>query len=247
MSDLADGKIACPSCRRAYQWDRELAGCTIECPCGRAFEFPFNQPGGQEEVYDLDPSAPARPKLVKETKSATAAPRVVPYRQTRPDAETKQTLGELIAETPMKSIMLPIVLIVGGLLARVIVAMYFPLPAGVWQTYLSLVLTTATNVICMFVGVGIIARWTGSDMGSLPVLVLKLVAIGVIGSLVFASAIALLDTRTIHGPVVALHLVVLVQFFMIAGWIAFDLQESLFAAAVVGLMQFMLACVVLPR
>ena len=105
----------------------------------------------------------------------------------------------------------------------------------------------ALGAITMFIGVGIVAKFMGTDLGALPVAAAKLFGIALIGNVVFAIVLAFIPIDGTQAPIIAVHIVLLVHWVLLATMFELDLQESLFAVAIVGILQAVMALAILPR
>jgi hypothetical protein len=94
----------------------------------------------------------------------------------------------------------------------------------------------------MLLGVGMVAKFTGADLGSLPATVARLCAISVIGSVLFAVVASIDKSGGIRGMVIAWHVVLLFNWVCFSFLFDFDLQEALLAVALVGILQAFGAC-----
>jgi len=172
---VADPTVPCPACKRAMTWSRELAGCTVQCPCGRAFAMPFNNPA-EEDVYDLgEPVAPAKPKHVARAPvGPQPVERVLAYQPHFEKPSKVAAIKEAMSDTTLSELTIPIAMIAIGIVARLAVVFLKPSAQGVPMALGIMVGAVALSALTMFIGVGIVAKFMGSDLGSLPVAAAKL-------------------------------------------------------------------------
>jgi hypothetical protein len=245
MSVAREATVECPACKRSFQWQREFAGCTIECPCGQSVDFPFNRPGDEGDVYDLGGIPPPPPRTVQAVAPVEPPSRVLNYRVAPPKPQTK-IVHEIIADKSLRALFAPMMLLLVGIVARVVVV--FVAPPGHGLSPLTAILTVVMSTLTMLIGVGAVAKFMGSDLGELPVALAKLMAIAIIGNVAFAAVLIFFATQASwEGPTIAWHVVLLVHFVMISMLFDLDLQESLFAVAVVGALQAILMIAIIAR
>jgi hypothetical protein len=230
------------------RWSRELAGCTVQCPCGRAFAMPFNNPA-EEDVYDLgEPVAPAKPKHVARAPvGPQPVERVLAYQPHFEKPSKVAAIKEAMSDTTLSALTIPIAMIAIGIVARLAVVFLKPSAQGVPMALGIMVGAVALSALTMFIGVGIVAKFMGSDLGSLPVAAAKLLAIAIIGNAVFATVLVFIPIDGPQAPIIAVHIVLLVHWFLLSMLFELDLQESLFAVALVGILQAVMALAILPR
>jgi hypothetical protein len=77
---MADDRLLCPNCDKAYRWKTKIAGRRVRCACGQTFRVPM-QPGGQA-VAEGTPNHPP-PARVK--KPPPPAAETNPYELDLPD------------------------------------------------------------------------------------------------------------------------------------------------------------------
>jgi hypothetical protein len=207
--------------------------------------MPFNNPA-EEDVYDLD--EPIAPRI---TAPAAAAPRpperVLAYQPRSLNPTKVDLIKDAMADTTMQAMALPLVLIAIGFLARFAVVFLKPGATGLPNAFGIMFAAVALSALTMFIGVGIVAKFMGSDLGALPVAAAKLFGIALIGNVVFAIVIAFIPIDGSQAPIIAVHIVLLVHWVLLANLFELDLQESLFAVAIVGILQAVMALAILPR
>ena len=138
-------------------------------------------------------------------------------------------------------------LIVIGIASRFAVVFLKPSANGLPSAFGIMFAAVALSALTMFIGVGIVAKFMGSDLGSLPIAAGKLLGIAIIGNAVFATVLVFIPIDGPQAPVIAVHIVLLVHWVLLANLFELDLQESLFAVALVGIMQAIMALAILPR
>lgn len=246
MAVSTDPTVPCPACKREFKWSRELAGCAVQCPCGRSFNIPFNNPA-EEDVYDLgEPVAPVRAS-VKTAAAPEPAGRVLAYQPRSQNPTKVDIIKDAMADTSLQAMALPLVLIVIGFVARFAVVFLKPGTSGLPNAFGMMFAAVALSALTMFIGVGIVAKFMGTDIGALPVAAAKLFGIALIGNVVFAIVIAFIPIDGPQAPIIAVHIVLLVHWVLLSTMFELDIQESLFAVALVGILQAVMALAILPR
>jgi hypothetical protein len=227
-------------------WSRELAGCAVQCPCGKSFAMPFNNPA-EDDVYDLgEPVAPVRSKPAT-VAAPQPAERVLAYQPRSLNPTKVELVKQAMADTTISAMMLPLVLIAIGIVARFAVVFLKPSAHGLPIAFAMMFAAVALSALTMFIGVGVVAKFMGSDLGPLPVAAAKLFGIALIGNVVFAIVLVFIPIDGPQAPVIAVHIVLLVHWVLLSMLFELDLQESLFAVALVGIMQAVMALAILPR
>ena len=241
MSAAPTQVFACPQCGRRLLWAAQLAGSRINCRCGRRLIVPIAPAAELPADPAADPGAgdsavaaqgPVRPRRVLNYQSPS-----------RPDVpSTWQT----ISESPFRHLYLPVAIIILGFAFR-LVQSFMATGSGAGGTrvlggLLMAILGVAASVLTMLVGVGLVARWMGSDLGPLPIAALKLSAAAVLGSAAFGGIVLLAPAAPVNTTIIAFHVVLLLYWILFYMFFDLDLQETLFAVAIVGILQAVLAC-----
>lgn len=218
----------------------------MNCSCGRSLKVParpaaFSPQAGASETYDIV----QEPLLEELPPSPLQAPRQAQTLAYESIATTRRITWGDLARHPDAKKLLGI-----GLVIAVGIGFRFCVPLFVTGTgnsrsgagFALILMGLVISVVTMLLGVGIVTKMTGADIGSVPVTVLKLCAIAVFGSIVFAVIAALLSSDDLRGMILAWHVVLLFNWIMFSMMFHFDLQESLFAVALVGILQAIAAC-----
>lgn len=257
---MGTGEItSCPKCGRRYPWTEKLDGKKLRCKCGEVFEAAIDLAAGAPETntYDLsddppppsrvqlsvatDPSAPGLPGGASgaPTGASTAPSRVLSYAHARP-AE----VAERRARSPLKELYLPITLLLLGVAFRVVqVVMETGGPGGFGGAIGLAVVGIVLNVGLTLAAVFVSAKLLGVDFGDFAALVLKVAAVGVLGGAVGAFIISL-SPKDMTGPIVALHVVMILYWILFYSFFEIDVQESLMTVAIILLFHIAAFCIV---
>ena len=138
----------------------------------------------------------------------------------------------------LKQLILPAAL--AGLAVAVRFGMVFVGPAsGTGHTLAGMgiaVATMAMNTITLLIAVGIVARFTGAELGPLPVTIIKLVAAAILGSVVM-GLVAYSEMKGVGASAIAVNAVALVYWVMFSIFLEMDLQENLMAVVIACILQ----------
>lgn len=213
MSEVAAAEFRCGACGRRFRWKNELAGRSVRCPCGAAFQCP--QQSSPDESYELAPE-PAPPHAPSVPAVPPAAP-VLNYRNAPPAAHAGDT-------DAIRNLYMPAWLLAGGVLVEMVATMLRSrgnIPAAVVQVAFEIGLGTAV----MLAGMIAAARFRGIQLGPIGTAIFKLAAISVAP----AAAVALLEPglRVIPfglGSIIGLFGQFVLYFALLGA--LFDLDES---------------------
>lgn len=240
----SDSAFKCPSCGRALSWRQESVGQPFRCSCGAAVVVPQQpqSPAVADDAYDLCDDPPLLEPLPDEPTApdgslptATAVRKVLKY---QPAPVAQSHWRDAIRGSEVRHLVLPAILLVLAAAVRLGVV-FFHGSSGPLQTIALLgvaVGTMAINVLVMLVGVGAVARFTGSDLGPLPIALIKLTATAIAGSVVMAFGASLLNTYGMSAGIICWHITLMVYWIMFSTLFEMDLQETLFAVAIVGIL-----------
>lgn len=243
---------ACRHCGGLHAWSARCAGQRLMCACGKLITVPdAPQQVDPAKIAEYRDGAAAVPTSTEEIAKLPVAQAHVPS-----PSEGKRVLRyqpqeldvpdwrESIRGSEFRHLILPLLFIVLAIAIRFGMVLLAG-SSGTGHTMLSLGLVLATmalNVITLFVGVGAVATFMGSELGALPVTLIKLTAVAMLDSVILGFG-AQLEMHGTMGGYLAVHAVALVNFMLFPLFFELDLQESLFAVAVVGLLQAATMCI----
>jgi hypothetical protein len=226
-------------------------GHIIQCPCGRELSVP---PAPQDvppvdDTYDLEQPAPQRPVSTPAQAPSDAAVPTAKLASARPtlryqahDVDLQSNWRETIRGAGFRHLTLPL------LLAALAMALRFGLAVaqsgGSDQVLLSLgiaVGTMAMNTVTLLIAVAIMARFTGAELGPLPLTIIKLACAGILGSLVMGVA-AYYEMHSIGIGILAVHVIALLYWVMFSIFFEMDLQETLMTVVIACILQAGTVC-----
>ncbi len=236
--------FTCEKCDRRFAYTPGMAGKKLRCKCGYVFvpqvaNFIETLP----DEYDLTPDAPvaAKPAAPQGAEPAPVNP-VLAYAHKRPVPQAEQ---ELESVSKIKNLYVPIALIVLGVGLRG-AQLFLPSAGGhsVGVMVLALLGAMILNVVLMFCGVLIASRVLDADFGAIKWAVMKLLAMSIVGGAA-TSMIISMDYKQggIQGPLIALHVLILIYFIGFSTFFEIDLQEALFTVVIVMLFQTGAFCI----
>jgi hypothetical protein len=243
MGETTHQTFACPACRRQIIWSSRIAGTRVHCSCGKAFVAPIETPVAtvEPDTYDLEDES-----LLEElpARRSRAASQTVPLQYESSESRSGMTMSELLSHLGDRSVLVPGIIVFAGIALRFCVPLFFSTSgsAKAGTGALLILLGLAMSVVTMLAGVGLVAKFTGADLGALPATIAKLLAISVMDSVLFALVASVDNGDGMRGMIIAWHAVLLFNWVMFATLFEFDTQESLFATAVVGILQAIAAC-----
>ncbi|HEX8523883.1 MAG TPA: hypothetical protein VF669_16635 [Tepidisphaeraceae bacterium] len=233
----------CEKCERRFPFNPQMAGKKVKCKCGYVFVPQVRQVRETPaDGYDLAPDEPMAAKPVGTVPAPVDQSPVLAYAHKPPAKEAEVQLEKA---GKFRTIYLPVGLIVLGIGLR---AGQMFLPSAGDQSPLALlgmiVGRMVLNVILMFCAVMIAAQVLGADFGDARVAALKLAGMSIVGGAA-ASFVTSLDWHQggIQGPVIALHLLILIYFAGFSTFFELDLQESLFTVVIVMFFQTAAFCI----
>lgn len=241
----AGNTYGCRSCGKRYPWSAHRAGQKLLCSCGRPMTVPAEPSADPPTAASA--SADGIPAAVQNlTSAADAPPRILRYQ--RQSADPAPNWRDAIRGSEFRHLILPIAFIALAISVRTGMVL-FSNTSGASHTLVSLALVAATmalNVVVMLIGVGVVAHFTGADLGPLPIVILKLAACALLGSVAMGIGVQL-EMKGVSGGIVAIHALVLLYWMLFCIFFDLDLQETLFAVALVGLMQAGTMCILWYR
>lgn len=224
----------------------------VRCRCGNVFEAAldledaapaddFTYDLGRDD--DLAPQAGAQPQRASPSAGATNAPAdsLGAYPQRRSDVLTYAHArpGELEqkrAVSPLLDWYLPIgiVAVAACCWAGQVV---FESQAGAASSAGKLIggaiVAVVLNIVLTLLAVAVSAKLMSIDFGPIPELVLKVAATAVLGGAVGALTVSIFPKDEMNGPIIALHVVVILYWVLFYTFFEVDLQECLMTVAIV--------------
>jgi len=253
------GTTSCPKCHKKYPWRDNLDGKKVKCKhCGHVFEAALDLDGQIDEddrTYDVaaddDPFAGAQPAPPMPAAPAPIAPagggggmgggsiadaypqrrsKVLTYAHARPgEMEQKR------ASSPFRDWYLPIGVVLVGAMCWVGQMIFEHGSAGTGTGALigAAVMVIAINVVLTLMAVGVSAKLMSIDFGPLPELILKVAATAMLGGALGALTISIFPKDDANGPIIALHVVVILYWVLFYMFFEMDLQECVMTVAIV--------------
>jgi hypothetical protein len=228
MNQTAGKTFACPQCAKRFSWDSRYTGRKIACTCGRVFlpRFDVVQPATSETGYEFIATS-TEPNTLH---SARKYP-------------TRKPCNEALLDEPhpIRDGIIPIVLIAGGLLARITQLFFLPQSQTLALTIGLMFFDMLANITIVFLAVYLAAHLVSIEFGSPMIACLKLISMAIFAGAT-ASWLARLDQMpgSIRGLVIGMHFVILCYFFCFSVFFEMDLQESLIATVIVAALQGLL-------
>jgi hypothetical protein len=147
---------------------------------------------------------------------------------------------------PVRDFYAPIVLLIAGVLAWFGLGLFAPLypERGLWISAAVILTAFITNLALLLSGVFLASMILSINFGSLSQAILKLSAIGTFAGAIF-MLFARLDIRSMRGPIMGWHAVVLLYWFFFSNLFELETQETLLTVAIVAFTQAAGACIVL--
>jgi predicted Zn finger-like uncharacterized protein len=258
-ADEGAGTTSCPNCHKRFPWRDGLEGKKVKCKkCGNVFEAALDLEGAlpdhDDRTYDVaeDYVAPREPMAV-----STTAP-VMPTQGSVADAypqrrnkvltyahATPAEAAELSEKSMLREWYLPIALIVLGLgcwAAQVVVSQGGS--TGTAGLIGGAVLVMALNIGLTLAGVAVSSKLMSIDFGPIPELILKVTATAVLGGAVGALTVSIFPKDDMNGPIIALHVLVILYWVLFYAFFEMDLQECLMTVAIVTAFNVAAFCVV---
>jgi hypothetical protein len=254
------GTTSCPNCRKRYPWRDSLAGKKVKCKCGNVFEAALDLEDElsdhDDRTYDVaqDYVAPMEPVSISTTAPpvtptvtgsvADAYPqrksKVLTYAHARP-AEA----AELRDRSILREWYLPIGILGVGIGAYIL---QITLASGGGGTPIgavgAAVLAIALEIVLSLVGVGVSSKLMSIDFGAIPDILLKVIATSVLGSALWALTVSIFPKDDMNGPIIALHVVVILYWVLFYTFFDMDLQECVMTVAIITAFHIAAFCIV---
>jgi hypothetical protein len=227
-----------------FAWKPELEGKKVRCGCGNVFVV---------EAVAVAEEVPDEYGLAEEV---TTAPRPAAVETPKPvlayqgkEVAKPEAAREMERASTIRNLYVPLALALAGIGLRV-GQVFFPGASshGVWVAMGAVALAMVVNVLLMMVGVVAAARWVDADFGPWQTAWVKLTAMSLLAGGA-AGAIVSLDwaQQGMQGPILALHVLILIYFIMFKMLFELDVQETLFTVVIVTALQTGAFCVVFSR
>ena len=272
MGSHSDIRFLCPACGASFGWKPQYAGRKIRCKCGQVFlppaAPPTNSGEAEADLYDLtgDVAAPAAHQPATHLSAAAHGPAPAAARpvdrldgvaalyghRARRAAQQEAADAEGSA---LKDLYVPLALLALGLglrVAQLLVANANR--ANKWGGHVEIgadpkraVLLAVFQMIIacgvMIAGATVAAMVLNLNLGTVGKAGLKLCSIAVFATGV-ASWVAVFDQdrNSITGLMIALHIVVIINWVGFAWLFALEVQETLLAVAIISLLHAAMTC-----
>ncbi len=254
----AAGSTSCPNCRKRYPWRDSLEGKKVKCKCGNVFEAALDLEGAlpdhDDRTYDVaqDYVAPRAPVSVSTTAPIMPEPsgpitsaypqrnkKVLRYAHASP-AEA----AEVRERSLLREWYLPMGILAVGILcyvAQIVLSSSGGSAAGeAGSAFLGVLL----EIALILAGVGLSSKLMSIDFGPIPELLLKVVATAVLGAATWALTTSIFPKDDMNGPIVALHVVVILYWVLFYMFFEMDLQECLMTVAIITVFHIGAFCIV---
>ena len=251
---MGGGTTSCPECHKRYPWRDKLEGKKVKCKCGHVFEAALDLEGAlpdhDDRTYDVaadyvppGESFEAEAGAPVNASVASAYPqrhsKVLTYAHASP-AEA----AELRERSILREFWLPIAIIgLGFALAGGQVAMKHGQGTGTAGLIAGAIGGIALNVVLTLVAVALSSKLMSIDFGAIPDLILKVTATAVLGAAVGALTISVFPKDDMNGPIIALHVVVILYWVLFYTFFEMDLQECLMTVAIVTAFHIAAFCI----
>jgi hypothetical protein len=249
-----EGTTSCPECHKRYPWRDSLEGKKVKCKCGHVFEaaLDLEAPLGDHDdrTYDVadDYVAPMESApTVAQASVADAYPqrkasKVLTYAHATP-AEA----AELAEKSVLREWYLPIAIIVVGLVfwgGQIAFEKATGGGAGTGALLGAAVLGVLLEIVLILAGVGVSSKMMSIDFGPIPEMLLKAVATAVLGAAVAALTLSIFPKDDMNGPIIALHVVIILYWILFYTFFEMDLQECLMTVAIITGFHIVAFCIV---
>jgi hypothetical protein len=252
------GTTSCPECHKRYPWRDGLEGKKVKCKCGHVFEAALDLEGAfpdfDDRTYDIaeDYVAPSEPIAAVATTAAGHAvgsmadaypqrhSKVLTYAHASP-AEA----AELRERSALREFYLPCAILFVGIACYVAqIVLKSGAATGTGMLIGAAALGMVLNVFLTLVAVGVSSKLMSIDFGPIPELVLKVTATAVLGGSVGALTVSIFPKDDMNGPIIALHVVVILYWVLFYSFFEMDLQEVLMTVAIVTAFHVAAFCVI---
>ncbi|HEV2293384.1 MAG TPA: hypothetical protein VGR35_05980 [Tepidisphaeraceae bacterium] len=255
------GTTSCPNCHKRYPWRDSLEGKKVKCKCGNVFEAALDLEGAlpdhDDRTYDVaaDYVPPMEPRAMSTTAPimpaeigsvASAYPqrrsgKVLTYAHATP-AEA----ADIRERSMLREWYLPLGLLGVGLMCYVAQIVFSSDAAGTTAAgqagaaFLGILL----EIGLILAGVGISSKLMSIDFGPIPELLLKIMATAVLGAALWALTVSIFPKDDMNGPIIALHVVVILYWVLFYTFFEMDLQECLMTVAIITAFHIAAFCIV---
>jgi hypothetical protein len=242
MSDAAGKTFSCERCGQTFAWNDSLAGKQVQCKCGHAFVVAGSaKPQAAElvnDVYDVgeEPTIPPPVELAP----PQPLPKVLAYRRVEPVSSEQKEAEPSV----MKNLWLPVALLAIGFgLRGAQLAVPGATSHGMAVTLGLILLGTALNVALTLGGLFVAASFLGVNFGPLAHAAVKAAAASIlVGGI--GGFVATLDRgKGMQGPIIALHLNVILYWILFGIFFELDVQETLVTVVIVTAFQMAAFCI----
>ena len=236
----------CGHCNKQFPWSSERAGQTVFCSCGNPVRVPRAPHGSAAPPVVASVAAPNEAAEPVATADLRDNP-VIRYR-TQPVEEEAANWRGSIRGSELRHLIIPVSFMVLALVVRFGLVFATNDPAGKSMIVQAGVAagTMALNTLTLFIALAGVARFTGAELGPLPLTLIKLAAIGMLGSVIMGVA-AMYEMQGHSAGIIALHVLALLYWVLFSLFFELDLQENLMAVAIAGLLQAGTMCILWQR
>ncbi len=262
------GTTSCPDCHKRYPWRDGLEGRKLKCKCGNVFEAALDlegaMPDRDDRTYDVagDYVAPMAPRAVSAGPTGSTAAPIMPAGSVSLAPGSAQRGGgkvltyahatpaeaaELRERSMFREWYLPIMILgVGGACwaGQVVVESRAGTGAGTGGLIGAALFGIALNVVLTLAAVAVSGKLMSIDFGSIPELILKVTATAVLGGALGALTISIFPKDDLNGPIIALHVVMILYWILFYTFFEMDLQECLMTVAIVTAFHIAGFCIV---
>ncbi len=255
------GTTSCPECHKRYPWRDRLEGKRVKCKCGNVFEAALDLEGAlpdyDDRTYDVaaDYVAPMEAPATTMPMRGTPGPvitgvstdahpqrrsKVLTYAHASP-AEAQ----EIRDRSMLREWYLPIGILGVGFAAYILQISLASAGGGTTAGLMgAALLAVALEVVLTLVGVGVSAKLMSIDFGPIPELILKVVATAILGSALAALTVSIFPKDDMNGPIIALHVVVILYWVLFYAFFEMDLQECVMTVAIITAFHIAAFCIV---
>ena len=262
MSGQPSKVFKCPACGAGFKGQPQYAGRKITCKCGKTFLL--KAPAAPATIvpqddYNIAPEHEVpKPKPAAEVvREAELAPAPVvsslasAYGPRKRAVAEEEQATEWVVESPIKHTYAPLALLFVGVLARVLIVMFWPARGNTHSVARNLL--GAGVEMCIYVALGLMAlfiaaSFLGVNFGPIAHAARKMAAMAIFAALIGSLCVRIdRDPHSIHGMVLAIHMIPIVYWIMMYALFDLDLQETLLTVAVIGVLQGIAACVIMKN
>jgi hypothetical protein len=247
------GTTSCPECHKRYPWRDSLEGKKVKCKCGHVFEAALDLegflPDHDDRTYDV--AADYVPPSMEPVEGvgvggsvADAYPqrnsKVLTYAHASP-AEA----AELRERSVLREFYLPVGILLAGFVCY-LAQILFSSAAGSSAAGRAgaAVVGIVLEVVLILIGIGISSKLMSIDFGPIPEMLLKALSTAVLGAAMAALTLSIFPKDDMHGPIIALHVVVILYWVLFYMFFEMDLQECLMTVAIITALHIVAFCIV---